>query len=193
MGAGISNMRRLQFLRLVLFGALALRASAQIPARRKLEAIDKGQVASGETVRFSRQELLEYAREELSRNKVRGVRSPNFLLGANHATGSAHVDFHLLQGSVRGRPPGILSRLLLSGERYLEVELRLSSERGWCRIDLLSVEVDGWDINGKALEWLIQNYVMQRYPNAKINTWFQLENNIKQVALTPAELRVLIA
>ncbi len=161
--------------------------------RAKLDAIEKNQVPSGETVRFERQELLDYAREELVRKKVTGIRNTHFTFSHNRATGAAIVDFHRVQESVQGRPPGILSRLLLSGERSVEVDLRLSSERGWCRVDLLSVEVDGWDINGRALDWLIENYVMQRYPKAKINEWFQLESNIKQVALTPAELRVLIA
>ena len=160
--------------------------------RAKLDAIEKKQVPSGETIRFARQELLDYAREELVRNKVSGVRNTNFVLADNQATCSAIIDFHQLQQSVQGRPPGILSRLLLSGERDVEVQLRLSSERGWCRIDLLSVEVDGWDINGRALEWLIDNYVMRRYPRAKVNTWFELESNIRQVSLTPAELRVVI-
>ena len=161
--------------------------------RAKLDAIEKNQVASGEVIRFPRQELLEYAREELARKKVSGVRNPNFILAANRVAGSAIVDFHRLQESVEGRPPGMLSRLLLSGERHVEAELRLSSERGWCRIDLLSVKVDGWEIEGRALDWLIQNYVLRRYPNAKINTWFELESNIRQVALTPSELTVLIA
>jgi len=161
--------------------------------RAKLDAIENKQVPSGQTVRFARQELLDYAREELVRKKVSGIRNINFVLANNHATGAALIDFHRVQESVQGHPPGILSRLLLSGERSVEVELRLSSERGWCRIDVMSVEVDGWDINGRALDWLIDNYVMRRYPRAKINTWFQLESNIKQVALTPSELTVLIA
>jgi hypothetical protein len=161
--------------------------------RAKLDAIEKRELPSGEIVRFQRQELLDYAREEISRNRISGIRNPNFVLSANHATCSALIDFHRLQESVQGSPPGMLSRLLLSGERRVEVELRLSSQRGWCRVDLLSVEVNGWDIEGAALDWLLENYVMPRYPKAKINDWFQLEDNIKQVALTPSELTVLIA
>ncbi|MEP7366160.1 MAG: hypothetical protein ABI972_23120 [Acidobacteriota bacterium] len=189
-------MQRYSFLRLLLMLPAGLpRALRAAPRsmRAKLDAIENKQVPSGETIHFARQELLDYAREELVRNKVSGIRNANFVLANNYATCSASIDFHRVQESVQGRPPGMLSRLLLSGERDVEVELRLSSERGWCRVDVLSVEVDGWDVSGRALDWLIDNYVKSRYPRAKINAWFELESNIKQVALTPAELKVLIA
>ena len=186
-------MNRLKFLRLLVTVVHPFLAFTQDSARRKLESIEKKQIPSGGAVHFSRQELLTYAREELVRNRTRGIRNTNFVLANGHATCSALIDFHLLQESVQGRPPGVLSRLLLSGERSVEVELRLSSERGWCRIDVLSVEVNGWDIEGAALDWLVENYVKSRYPRARINEWFELEDNIRQVVLTPAELTVLIA
>jgi len=186
-------MRRLKFIQVIAGVALPFPLRAGSPVRKKLESIEKKSVPSGETVRFSRQELLEFAHEELREKKVNGIWNPTFTLGTNHATGAATVDFHRLQASVQERPPGILSRLLLSGARRVEVEVRLSSERGWARVDVLSAEVDGWNIEGRALEWLINTYVMSRYPKARINEWFELESNVRQVALSPAELTVLIA
>lgn len=184
-------MRRSTFLTLLPWAALL--PAAPVSVRRKLEAIEQKRVPSGDTVRFSRQELLDFTHEELRAKRVNGIWNPTFTLGANHASGSATVDFHKLQESVQGRPPGILSRLLLSGARRVEAEVRLSSERGWARIDVLSVEIDGWNIEGRALEWMINNYVLSRYPKAKINEWFELESNVRQVVLTPSELAVLIA
>lgn len=184
-------MRRSSFL--TLLASAAVLPAAPSSVRRKLEAIEQKKVPSGQSVRFTRQELLDFTHEELRAKRVNGIWNPTFTLGANLASGSATVDFHQLQQSVQGRPPGILSRLLLSGSRRIEVEVRLSSQRGWARIDLLSVEVDGWNIEGRALEWMINNYVLSRYPKAKINEWFELESNVRQVELTPAELTVLIA
>lgn len=185
-------MTRLAFLLALASTGGRLRGAGGSPARAKLEAIEKNTVPSGQTVRFTSGELLDYAREELLRKKVRGVRTPSFRLGTSQAEGSAWIDFRKVSESVEGRPPGLVSRLLLSGERLVDVEVRVTSQDGWCRVDLLSVDVDGWNLEGRALDWVIANYVLPRYPNAKLNTWFQLESNIRRVAVTPDAVAVQI-
>jgi len=185
-------MTRLAFILTLAGAGRCLRAARGSPARAKLEAIEKKTVPSGQTVRFTSGELLDYAREELVRKQVRGVRTSSFQLGMNQAEGSAWIEFNQVSESVVGRPPGMLSRLLLRGERQVDVAVRVSSQDGWCRVDLLSVEVDGWNLEGRALDWVIANYVLPRYPNAKINNWFQLESNIRRVSVTPAAVAVQI-
>jgi hypothetical protein len=183
------KINRISFFQ-ILFASPLLRAQPGVSG--KLNQIESGALPPGSVVTFTKPEIDDYIRQELRRKPVQGLRSPTLALGAGRISGSARVDFSLLQAHTTGRPPGMLSRLLLSGERDIEADVRISSAPRYCRADILSVTVDGFDISGRALDWMLENYIRVRYPDVKIGEWFALRDNIERIDVSPHDVRVTI-
>jgi len=180
-------MNRLSFLAL-LTGAPVARGETPVVA--KLNQIESGKAKRGSTIVFTKQEIDEHIRQELRAKQVKGLSAPVLALGTARASGTAQVDFSLLKQQTTGKPPGMLSRLLLSGDRELEVDIRVSSAPQYCRVDILNVSVDGFDVSGRALDWMIANYLKPRYPQVKLNEWFALQKGIERIDVSPFDVRV---
>ena len=156
-----------------------------LSAKHKFQAIEKHQYRPGTRVSLSPAELNSYVQAELPLVAPAGVRSPSVqLLGNNQATGTILVDFLKLQ-STRGKAPGFLLRTLLEGEHEVAVTAQVRSSRGMATVDLQRIEVSGIPIEGQALDFLIRNYLIPNYPDAKIGRPFKLESSVDRIEVTP--------
>lgn len=160
-------------------------------ARRKLDLIQNEQVPAGSSVTLRPRELEAYAAREVQTVAPEGVRDPRLELASGRATGSAHIDFPKLRQST-GKPLGWLMSRLLAGERPVRVTARIRSGGGRATVDLERVEVSGLALGGAALEFLIHNFVLPYYPNAKIGQPFELAHRIDRLEARPGEVRVVI-
>ena len=107
------------------------------------------------------------------------------------ATGAALVDF----GKVRraqGYRPGWLMSKLLDGERPVSVTARITSANGRTRVDVQRVEIGGIVVDGKTLDFLIQNLLIPLYPNAVVGQSFEMGHHIERLELRPAAVGVVI-
>lgn len=178
-------------LRLRILGSacLALACAGSVAeyqsAKRKAWLIETDRVPPQGSVHFTPGEVNAYAAEEARKEAPEGVRAPRLVLGAGSATGTALIDFAKVQ-TARGNPPGLLLAWLLRGERQVTVEIAVESANGSARVDVRSVTVGGATLAGRALEMVIDYYVMPRYPDAAIGKPFQLRHNVKEIALSPA-------
>ena len=84
------------------------------------------------------------------------------------------INFLKVQNA-RGSSPGWLLKRLLDGEHEVAVTAKIISSTGRATVSLQRVEIDGIPIEGGALDFLIQNYLLPTYPNAKINSPFDLK------------------
>jgi hypothetical protein len=171
----------------VLFGARAEYASAQ----RKFDQIENDLLKPGSKVTLTPGELNAYVATEMPKVAPEGIREPKLELGTGSATGTALVDFVKLR-SAQGKPPGWLMRQMLQGEHPVTVKARIASGDGRATVDVQSVEISGLTIEGRMLDYLIQNYLIPYYPDAKVGQPFELRHRIDRFDIQPSRVDVFL-
>jgi len=120
------------------------------------------------------------------------VRDPQLRATARDlATGAALVDFGKLERTA-GRQPGWLMSKLLDGERPVSVTARIRSSAGRATVDIQRVEISGIVIEGRTLDFLIENFLLPMYPDAVIGKPFELGHGIDRIDVSPSAVAVLI-
>jgi hypothetical protein len=172
---------------LVLLAAVSVTAARTdyVNVKRKFREIETKQAKPGSRISISSQEINAYVEHELPLVAPKGIRRPHVdLHGNNTATGSALVDFIQLR-SAQGKPTNWLLRKLLEGEKEVKVTTHVSSGNGTATVNVERVEVGGLPIQGAALDFLINNYLMPNYPEAKIGRPFQLHQRVDRIEVAP--------
>jgi hypothetical protein len=107
------------------------------------------------------------------------------------ATGTAMINFAQLERS-QGKQPGWLMSKFLEGERPVVVTARIRSAGGRATVDVQRVEISGIAIDGKTLDFLIQNFLLAMYPDAVVGRPFELGHRIDRLNITPSAVGVVI-
>jgi hypothetical protein len=167
--------------------AAAVAADDYGSAKQKLAQIEGGKLKSGARVTFTPGEIGAYAAKEAPN----GVRNPRLELQPGIAKGNALIDF----GKVRraqGYQPNWLMAKLLDGERPISVTARIHSGGGKATVDVQSVEISGMTIDGKMLDFLIQNFLLAMYPDAVVGKPFELGHRIDRLDIQRGSVGVVI-
>jgi hypothetical protein len=171
----------------LLYGSYAEYLSAQ----RKFKLIEGERLQRGSRVTLTKSELNAYAQQEIAQSFPGGVRDARLELANGAATGSAMVDFGKVQRA-QGKPPGWLMSKILDGERPVEVTALIRSSNGHATVDVQSVKISGVAIEGRVLDFVIHNYLMPNYPEAKIGQPFALNHRIDRLDVKPSAVDVVI-
>lgn len=177
--------------RLVAFLPLALFASTSVDyqaVRRKIDGIESDRLKPGTRIELTAPELSSYAAHYLP-DGVRDARLQ--LVAPGIATGSAVVDLGRLERS-QGHPPGWLLSMLLDGERPVSVTARIRSAAGRATVDVQSVQISGFQIQGAPLDFLIRNVLLPLYPDAVVGQPFELGHHISSLDVQPRAVAVVI-
>jgi hypothetical protein len=167
-------------------GLLSATAGEYAAAKHKLDLIDSDRLSPGSRLNVTLSELNAYAAGEAPP----GVRDPRIRIPApGQATGSAIIDFLKLRRA-QGAQPGWLMAKLLDGERAVSVTARIRSSGGFATVDVDQVNISGVAIDGRTLDFLIQNLLLPLYPDAVVGQPFELGHRIQSVDLTPAGMTV---
>ena len=181
-------MRALALIAVAVVGAAGFAGVSRtdyLNAKKKFQALDKQAMKPGTRVSLTATELNAYVQNELPTVAPPGIRDPVVELhGNNVATGRAKVDFLKLR-SARGKATSWMMRKLLEGERDVAVTTRVTSSNGRATVDLQRVEVSGVPISGGALDFLVDNYLIPNYPNAKIGRPFALPKRVDRIEVAP--------
>ena len=184
-------MGRLLIAAVVASLALASRTE-YLSFQRKAQQIEKKQVKAGSRLAFTAKELNAYLEQELPKVAPPGVRKPSAQLhGNNTASGTALIDFVKLR-SAQGKPPNWLVRQLLNGEHEVTVTAKLQSSGGKMTVNLQSVEIAGVPISGNVLDFMIRNYLIPNYPDAKIGKPFDLKYGMERIEVQPGVAHVVM-
>lgn len=168
--------------------ALGAASSDYLSAKRKIGLIESDGLKAGTRVELTAAELNAYVERELPE----GVRNPKVRLVAREmASGAALVDFGKLRRA-QGYQPGWLMSKLLDGERPVSVTARIRSSAGRATVDVQRVEISGIAIDGRTLDFLIQNLLLPLYPYAVVSRPFELGHRIEKLDVGPAAVVVLI-
>jgi hypothetical protein len=173
---------------LLVAGSLGVAANEYFSAKEKFDSIEAGRLRPGARVVLSYPELTAWAEKEVPR----GVRNP--VLRATErdvATGTALIDFAKLERS-QGRQPGWLMSKFLEGERPVSVTARIRSSGGRATVDVQRVEISGITIDGRTLDFLIQNFLLAMYPDAIVGKPFDLGHRIERLDVAPSAVGVVI-
>jgi len=157
----------------------------------KLDRLDQHGYHPGDTVIFTSQEINSWARVEVPKAVPEGVRDERVELGAGTATAYALVDFLKMRQS-KGKSTNFLIAKFIEGERPLKVSVRFASGGGLCTVYLTRVEIGGVSAEGSVLDFLVKNFFMPLYPDAKINEPFELGDNIDRLDVRPDGARVIL-
>lgn len=158
---------------------------------RKLDLIQSGQAKPGSVLRFTPAELNAWVRAKAPTIVHDGFRQPHLVLGNGEATASAWIDF-LKVRSASGVESSWLVTKLIQGEKYVSVRASIQSSHGQATVHLMRVEIGGLAVTGASLDFLVQTFLLPFYPDAEIDTPFDLADNVDRIEITPAEARVYI-
>ena len=175
---------------IALLGLATLGAAPNdyLSAKQKFDSIENGRLKAGSRVELSVRELDAYAEQAVPE----GVRDPRLqLLAPGMATGMAMVDFGKLRRA-HGYQTGWLMSKLLDGDRPVSVTARIHSAGGRATVDLQRVEISGIAIDGRTLDFLIENVLQPLYPDAVVGRPFELGHRIEKLDVGPAAVAVLI-
>ncbi|HUA84119.1 MAG TPA: hypothetical protein VMB85_09700 [Bryobacteraceae bacterium] len=172
-------------------GSFAAAGSLYDSVQHKLDAIETRQVRPGSVVSFTPQELNGWARVAVPKVVPEGMRDEQVELFNGSATGYAMVDFlKMRQG--KGEQTNWLIARMIEGERPLKIWVRVESGGGRCTVYLTRVDLSDVTVNQTVLNFLITNFFMPLYPDAKIDQPFELDYNIDRIAITPQAVHVTI-
>ncbi len=168
--------------------ALGAATTEYLSAKRKFDQIESERLQAGTRVVLTSRELNAYVEQELPA----GVRNPRLTIPSpGVAIGTALIDF----GKVRraqGYQPGWIMSKLLDGERPVSVTARITSGNGRATVDVQRVEISGVVIDGRTLDFLIQNFLLPLYPDAIVGRPFELGHRIEKLDIQPVAVAVLI-
>ena len=157
-------------------------------AESKLDRIQSGHARPGSVIVFTPAEMNAWARGRVPQ-MYQGIRDPNVQLGAGAATGSAFVDLlKMRQGE--GLATNSLIAKLIEGERPLKVSIQLESSHGRATARLTRLEISGIAVTGAPLDFLVNEFFLHLFPDAKVNKPFELHDNMERIELRPDGVRV---
>jgi hypothetical protein len=183
----------LRTLLMTLASAAALYAADSLPASvtRRLDLIESGQAKPGAVFRFTAAELNAWVRVKAPATIHDGFREPRLELGNGAATASARIDFVKVRHA-EGVETNWLVAKLIQGEKLVTARATIQSANGRATVHLLRVEIGGLAVTGAPLAFLVQNFLLPFYPNAKIDEPFDLAGSVDRIEVTPAEALVYI-
>ena len=181
-------MRPLLLLALAAVFPLRAADTAFERAQKKLDRIESGRVLPGSVIVFTPAEMNAWARGRVPQ-MYQGIRDPSVQLGDGIASGSAFVDFlKMRQGE--GLATNSLIAKLIEGERPLKVSIQLESAHGRATARLTRLEISGIAVTGAPLDFLVNEFFLHLFPDAKVNTPFELRDNIERIELRPDGVHV---
>lgn len=183
-------MRGVSLATLVAVGVL-LATTPYESAKRKIELIGNDLAPRGSAIALTPLELAAYAKGEIARSGEDGIRDPQVKLGDGVATAMALIDFNKLMDS-SGKSPNWLLAKLLEGEKPVTATIRMESAKGMATVHVERVEISGLTLDGSALQFLIKQVFLPRYPTAKIGEPFELGHNMQEIKVRPASVMVKI-
>ena len=177
---------------LVIAGVAAGADPGYDSAREKIASIEEDRAAPGSRIWLSIRELNAYAYHEALEAVPKGLWNPRLVLGPGWATGSATVDLLKIR-EMKGPPPGALIAWFLSGERPVEATADILSGQGRATVTIKQVTLSGVAVKGAVLDFLIANFLLPFYPEAKIGRPFELKHNVECFVIAPNGVTVVIA
>ncbi len=171
--------------------ALTAQTSPLRSAHAKIARIEYDRAAPGSTTVLTESELTAYATEQAEIIAPGAIHQAALTLTPGRAQASASINFLRVQ-QAEGESPGWLLRQLLGGERPVTITVRIQSSGGRARVDVERVEVSGVLMEGSTLDFLLRQFVVPNFPDARVGEWFTLGHRIDRLDIRPGAAAVIL-
>ena len=151
----------------------------------KISLLQHGHLPAGNRLTFSAAELYQWLEADAGYWAAYGATNLRFTLGQGRATAFADVDFLKARKAATGEDSGWLLRNLFSGRKPVVVTARFFSVSGRARVDVERVEVNGIPVEGRALDFLVQDFVRPNFPDARVSEWFPMDYHVDHFTVAP--------
>lgn len=183
----------------LVFGASGARFSPPqaspglVSASKKIHRIETNQWPPSKSIPFTAQELLALGLADANSTLPGVLQNADLYLASGGGTGTAIVDFDRLRqlSPAKNSTSDWLLAKLLTGRHPVSATVQVSSAKGEMTVHPTSVTVAGITVSGDALTFLIQNFILPRYPDAVVDRPFRLASNIDRVNVTSAAAVVI--
>ena len=159
----------------------ALSEAAARSGADKLRSIQEGTLArDAAVVRISEEEANSYLEYELASEYPPGLNEVRLQFTPGHLQGTAEVDFDKAKQASRSPSNGLMDYLFF-GVHTLTVEGGFSGINGIGHFDLETVSLDGVVLPQSLVDYLMERFLMPRYPALAIDRPFPLPFSIDRV------------
>lgn len=177
---------------LLLSSAVALRAVSpeeSHSAAEKLDRISLGEMDPGEQITLTQNEINSFLAYDYAGLIPEGIRNLHVELESDTGIVTGRADFSQL-----GEAQDAATRLLLMmlrGEHDFVARVRYVSSGGQARADVDSFQLDGRELKGPILDWIVKNYVATDLEGFALGEPAPLGNNLEQIRLETGQAVVV--
>ena len=168
---------------------LAVSVEESRSAALKLDRISLGEMAPGEQITLTQDEINSFLQYDYAGLIPEGIRDLHVVLESDTGIVSGRADFSQL-----GAPEDAATRLMLMmlrGEHDFVARVRYVSSGGQARADVDSFLLDGRELKGPILDWIIENYVATDLEGFALGQPSTLGNNLEQIRLETGQAVVV--
>lgn len=168
---------------------LAVSPEESRTASEKLDRISRGEMNPGEQITLTESEINSFLQYDYAVLIPVGVENLQVRLHQDVAVVSGQVDFSRI-----GPAEDTATRLLLMmlpGQHSFVARVRYVSSGGQARADVDSLLVDGQELKGMILDWIVKNYVATDLAGFALGQPISLGNNLEQIRLEPGQAIVV--
>lgn len=180
--------------------AVALLTSSLIPlfavsleesrsASLKLDRISLGEMIPGERITLTQSEVNSFLQYDYAGLIPEGIRNLRVVFESDIGIVSGRANFSLLADSQD--PPTRLLLKMLRGEHDFVARVRYVSSGGQARADVDSFQIDGQELKGPILDWVVQNYVATDLEGFALGQPTPLGKNLDQIRLETGQAIVV--
>lgn len=155
----------------------------------KINRISNDELQPGEEVALSEEEINSYLHYVYAEELPNGVRGMRVRFSRDTANVRGYVDIAKLAAESNG-PSGFFLRLL-RGERLMDARVRYVSSNGEARIDVESLKLDGREMKGVLLDWLVNSYVAPNMDGFALGEPVEIGHNIERIKLEAGQALVI--
>lgn len=183
---------------ITLAAALLLASSAALwavspeesrSAAEKLDRISLGKMDPGERITLTQSEINSFLEYDYAALIPEGIRNLRVELEADTGIVSGRADFSRL-GEAQDAATRLLM-MMLRGEHDFVARVRYVSAGGQARADVDSFQIDGRELKGPILDWIVQNYVATDLEGFALGQPTPLGNNLEQIRLETGQAIVV--
>ncbi len=165
-------------------------ASVHRSIEQTFAIISEDRAPLGARFHITAAELTAYAHAQAEELAPGAVTGETVTISPEHAEATGSVNFLRLRGTERS---GSFLDQLLDGERPVTVRVRIQSAGGRARVDVESAQISGVPIEGPAVNFLLREFVLPSFPDARLGEWFKLSHHIDHFTLKAGSADIQIA
>lgn len=158
-------------------------------AADKLDRISLGEMAPGERMVLTQSEINSFLAYDYAGLIPEGIRDLRVEFESNTGIVSGRADFSRL--SEAQDPATRMLLMMLRGEREFVARVRYVAVAGQARADVDSFQIDGRELKGPILDWVVENYVATDIEGFALGQPTALGHNLDQIRLETGQAIVV--